>query len=149
VLQRIDEPQPRHRWRWAWVAVPLAAAAVVLIAIQVPRLKPPLDATRGGPEFVEGTDATRVPPVVRLKPDATDVRPVATGANRNTTAAQVASSIDALASPRLDVAPLDLTPLEAGVTSPGSIEVEHLETIAPIAVTPLGTDDDSQRPRPH
>ena len=68
---------------------------------------------------------------MRLRPDATEVR-----------------GIDALAPPRLDVTPLDATPLEAGRTLPESIEVEQLEVIAPIAVTPLSADE-SQRLRHH
>ena len=154
VLQRIDARQPRLRWRWVWVAAPLAATAVFLIAMQVVRLKAPLDVTRGGPERVEGPDTTGAKPdaaektptavdapsMVRLTPDATDTRPRVTRPTRDVAEDRTASTIDALAPPRLDVARLDVTPLEASVASADSIEVDHLETIAPIAVTPLGTD---------
>jgi hypothetical protein len=137
-----------------WVAGPLAAAAVVLIALQMVRLKP--DATEGPSVVRLKRDATGAPSVVRLQPDATDVssevrlKPGATEVPSvvRLQPATEARSIDALAPPRLDLTPLDVAPLDASVTSPDSIEVEQLETIAPIAVTPLGTDD-SQRPRPH
>jgi hypothetical protein len=157
VLQQIDARQPRLRWRWVWVAAPLAAAAVILIAMQVVRLKSALDTARGGLELVEVPDAPGTKPwinspsIAQLKPpldeepDATGRKPDATGANRNATAGQVASSIDALAPPRLDVTPLEVTPLDARATPTDSIEVEQLETIAPIAVTPLGTDDSQRR----
>jgi hypothetical protein len=155
VLQRIDERQPRLRWRWVWVAAPLAAAAVILIAMQVVRLKP-LDTARG-PELVKGPDATGVPPVVRLKPDTTDVSSeVRLPARAKRPSVRVAEgpdaaemrTIDALAPPRVDVTPLEATRLDAAVDAPESIELEQLEPIAPIAVTPL-SDNDTQRLRPH
>jgi hypothetical protein len=169
VLRRIDERQPRLRWRAAWVAVPIAAAVVVvLIAMQVVRL-PSVDVTRvtRGPEVVKGPDTTGVPPVVRLKPpldvarggpervegpdttdDSSEVRLPPARAKRAVADQQTASSIDALAPPRLDVTPLEVTRLDAAVDAPESIELEQLEPIAPITVTPL-SEDDTQRLRPH
>jgi hypothetical protein len=44
------------------------------------RLKPPFDEAQGGPEFIEGPDATDVK--VRLKPDTTEDP---TGAKANAT----------------------------------------------------------------
>jgi hypothetical protein len=161
MLKRIDERrQPMRKWRVAWVIAPLAAAAMVWVAVQVVRLvpdatgvpsevrlqpstpnatevpsvvrpKPSLDVVQDGPERIEGRDVTRVPSLVRLEQDTTET---------------VASTVDALAPPRLEVTPLDATPLDAGISSPESIDVEHLEIIAPIAVTPLDPDD-SARPR--
>jgi hypothetical protein len=153
VLQRIDERQQRRRgWRAVWVAAPIAAAAVVLIALQVLRLKP--DAG----DVLKEVGATG-PSVVRLKPDAAEIpKPDATdtssvvrptpsttakphAAEPKVAAAEPFSSVDGLAPPRLDVIPLDVVPLDAGTTPPGSIELEQLETIAPIAVTPLGAGE--------
>jgi hypothetical protein len=156
VLQRVDERVPRRGWRWAWVAAPIAAAAVALIAMQVFKSAPPgtNEQTRDGvaAERAAPVAAPTVPPQsvtqasgpalgaerftsrtlrVRPRPDATEVR-----------------GVDALAPPRLDVTPLDATPLDAGIELPDSIEVQQLEVIAPIAVTPLGADE-SQRPRQH
>jgi hypothetical protein len=156
VLQRVDDRLPRRGWRWAWVAAPIAAAAVALIAIQVFKFAPPAtnEQTRhsAGAELAAPVVAPAVPPQpvaqasepaletgrstsrtlkVRRRPDATEVR-----------------GIDALAPPRLDVTPLDTTPLDDGRTLPDSIEVEQLDVIAPIAVTPLSANE-SQPLRQH
>jgi hypothetical protein len=151
VLERIDERQPRLRWRWVWVAGPLVAAAVVLIAMQIGRVRPgiysvpsevrlppsasPAEAFGNGGR--PSVDVTRRSPEPVEGPDAGDMKPRVTGPKRNVAEVRSASTVDPLAPPRLDVTPLDVTPLEADATSPDTIEVEHLETIAPIAVTPL------------
>jgi hypothetical protein len=142
VLQRIDErQQPSRRRRMAWVAVPIAAAAVALIALQVARLKPDVASVPTGsrsnlpsavapapePAGLPERNGADVRSVDRLRPDSADT--------------MADSSVDALAPPPLDAPRLDVEPLDAGITTPDPLDLEHLEDVAPIAVTPLGVDD--------
>jgi hypothetical protein len=138
--------------------VPLTAAAAVVIAIVLEPTrvglpargsstqndrsggeKPPFDVAQGGPELVERPKTTvaassttvrltpettygRTPPETRLLPPA------------------------AIALPSLAIAPIEVAPLGAArLAVADSIELQQLDAVTPIDVTPLGLDDSQRR----
>jgi hypothetical protein len=162
VLARVEARGAAARWRSMWIVSPLAAAAVVLLAIVVLRtdrevpLKP--DATRSGtpPSFPRDDSASGKPhnaygggaltlepnDPVRVEPDDTNRRfqrkPDTFGSHlRPAPNGTSVSEIAALAPPAIELDSIVLGEL----APPVSIEIEQLEPIAPIAVTPLGEGD--------
>jgi hypothetical protein len=151
VLARVASGDaPRASWRVAVVLSPIAVAAAIAIAVfvartgpvgpgvtpqQTPSAKAPEKRSTGR----EGPVAQdRLPPIpVRPQPSPLH-RFVATG-NAATTA-RAAWQLDALAEQPLDVAALTVDAL-----TPDPIQIERLETIAPIDVAPLDTTDVQRR----
>ena len=134
--------------RWRSVLAGLTVAAMIVIAVvmfrsrhesaitvtsieQVPAV--PVAAAQAGTGTSRPASAG-LPPVahrpVRLKPDATYEG-----------LARAMSEVDALAPPPLDVPSIAL----AGLPAPESIQLNHLQTISPIAVAPLAADDQGER----
>jgi hypothetical protein len=147
VVERIEGRGPHRTWRAAWTLSPVAVAAAILVAILVARpFKGRDPAPVSANQTVRLTDSAKAPAV--QKPD------IAYEGLPDTVRKSVrrpgpfgpggASEIDALAPPRLDVAPLGVEALPTE-----SVAVPQLDAIAPIAVEPLPTTDhpiDDQRP---
>jgi hypothetical protein len=134
IVARIAEGgRPRRTWRAAWILSPIAAAAVVAVAIFVARVQP-----REHPSS-PSTIARATPPVESVRrpdPPAPSPEAVPKGPaprrTRQPGRMYGTTEIDALAPPRLEVAPLGLEVLPTA-----SIAVSQLDAIAPIAVAPL------------
>ena len=127
VVARLDAgDRPQRFWPAAWILSPIAAAAVVAVAIFVARGFQPRVAPQPSTESVV---ARTTPPVESAEagPKGPALRRAQQRGHIYTT-----SEIDALAPPRLEVAPLGLEALPTR-----SIAVPQLDAIAPIAVEPL------------
>ena len=145
VIARLDSgDRPRRLWPAAWVLSPIAVAAVVIVAIFVARGVQDRDVapTRANqtvqvpPSPQSGFRGTSTPDTAHEGLHDTGRKSV----RRPGPSGLVATSdLDALAPPRLEVAPLDVEAL-----STASIAVPQLDAIAPIAVEPLPAND--QRP---
>ena len=97
------------------------------------RLKPPLDAARGGPQPVEGPDAAVGAGAARaVTVGAGTVRAGTNRAVSNLAAAALSLQLDALAAPSIDLARLTVTTL-----APDPIQFERLDMAVPIAISPL------------
>ena len=135
VLARIDRDRRARLTASNWL-LSLAAAAVVLLAIvayrAMGRLKP------GTSDALGGTDV-----VLTAERPSSVVQPFR--------AANAAASKAAHAWPRVPIspsaiddlspAPIDVMPLAVDTLASPSIDVPPLDTIAPIAVVPLGEGD--------
>ncbi|SRR5258706_100589 len=147
--------RPRRMWT-IWTLAPIAAAALVIIAIFIARPSKERDVapTRVNqtvqvpPSPQSGFGATGPPSPqsgfgATSKPGAAYEGLHETGRKNvrrpGPSGLVAASDLDALAPPRLEVAPLDVEAL-----STASIAVTQLDAIAPIAVEPLPAND--QRP---
>ena len=148
VLSRLNERgYARSRWRLVWIAAPLAAAAIVALIVFV-------RADRGGetrapqPSLARASDQTlplapRQEPAPALnQPDALHSRGVAAFSRTSVAPPQrAASDIERMAPPPLAVPSIAVPPLPIRDMPTPSIAVEPLETIAPIAVSPIGEGD--------
>jgi hypothetical protein len=137
VVARIAEGGRPHRtWHAAWALSPIAAVAVVTVAIFVARGFQPRVAPQPASQSVAARQTPPVESVRRPGPAApgADAGPKGRALRRAQQRGQThtTSEIDALAPPRLEVAPLGLEALPTE-----SIAVPHLDAIAPIAVVPL------------
>jgi hypothetical protein len=160
IVARLDAgDRPRRFLPAVWALSPVAVAAAIVLAIFVARpfenrdLAPArADQTVRVPPSLQGSfgkTATPSPPGgfgATGRPDtaydsgSTSPRTVKHPVERSTYGpSRAASEIDALAPPRLDVAPLSVEVLPTA-----SIAVPRLDAIAPIAVEPLPAND--QRP---
>jgi hypothetical protein len=150
IVARLDAgDRPQRFWPAAWVLSPVAVAAAIVLAILVAR---PFKGRDLAP--VRADQTVRLPPSPPSgfggtgKPDTTyqAIKPTVQRDGARTSVrgpgsfgTGTASDLDALAPPRLEVAPLGLEVLPTE-----SIAVRELDAIVPIAVEPLpGTD---QRP---
>jgi len=155
VLERIDftsgvtSVAPRPAWRSPWVWSPAAAAAVMIIAFGVfetvrpkpdttsentVRLKPVASATSATPETsaARAQTETGAAAVQALRPASA---PTSARTDR-----RAPSELDPLAPARLGVNSIIVDALADGrATRPVSLDLEIMEPIAPIAVTPLTT----------
>jgi hypothetical protein len=172
VIASLDR-HPRRAWWTSWIAVPLGALAVTMIALAVAR---PFKGDRGaGPAPRQsGQAATTETAPAAPTPDGTTVRATAdtstvrlkadttyegsrgtrvAAAGRSQDPSSGAAAIAALAPPRLDLAPLGVDAIGVDALPTNSIAVTQLDTITPIAVEPLPTDDErsanGQRPSPN
>ena len=174
---------PRRLWRPMWIFAPLGTLAVAILVIVVARPFHPSTCS-GCPERVEGqgrnrgaespalresrqtplrapgssrpdgaNSAVRPNPetvTVLLKPDTTyEAR-----GRRTYRPSGAAAAVDALAPPRLELAPIGVQPLGVDALPTESIAVPQLDAIAPIVVDPLRADDarrpsGDQRPSPN
>jgi len=138
VMAAIDAAPPR-RWR-PLVLVPIAAALAVLIAVGVVVISR-LDVARRpqSSEHAAARPNVRESDVARrLQPSGpSDVaRRREPSAISRTQSSRPPSEIDALAPPRLDVAPVPVTSLQV----PGSLDVPTL-TVTSIDVAPLSSEE--------
>jgi hypothetical protein len=142
VVARIAEGgPPRRRWRAAWILSPIAAVAVMTVAIFIARGFQPRVTPQPSSQTVAATRKT--PPVESVRRPAPtapsgEADPKGPALRRGPKRGRMytTSEIDALAPPRLEVAPLGLEALPTE-----SIAVPRLDAIAPIAVEPLPTND--------
>jgi hypothetical protein len=137
------ENRPRRTTRNAWLLAPVAAAALAFIAIVV--FRGDHEAARRpdpvGPRASE-TIARAVPPPESARPDPV---PGADGSPKGRVrrrapkqdSTDAAADLKALAPPPLEMPTLKITSITAE-----SIPVAPMETIAPIPVTPLPTNDE-------
>lgn len=140
IVERIEGRGPRRTWRAAWILSPIAAAAVVAVAIFVARGFQP----RGRGPAPQTTVTQGAPPVAssgREGPSGSvaEAGPKESALHRTRPRGfpDTTTEIDALAPPRLDMAPLDIEALPTE-----SIAVPQLDAIAPIAVEPLPANDE-------
>jgi hypothetical protein len=150
VLARIDADEAgkrtRAKWQAAWVMSPLALAAAIVVAVAVfhggstkPVRQPQPTAgvgDNGRTAAVEAVPTVTDPPRIAFRPST---RRLDTTSRLDSPRAL---EIDALALAPLDVASIRLSEIEPLT----SIDLEQLQTIAPIAVTPLGDDHEGDRP---
>jgi hypothetical protein len=129
------------RWRWAVTALGAAAmivAAVVLFQNSHERRMtetPVAQAPHAPAPPAQVANGTWRPTLAG--PPRLTQRPV-----RREDASNPPSEIDALAPPPLTPFPLDVASIAVGALPPAdSIQLDKLETITPIAVTPLGEGD--------
>ena len=141
VLARISDDRSPHRSRQlAWILSPLAAAAIVLLILFM----------RLGKESHHGVETSppQPPVVARTERERSEPRPQQSTpparANINRARARdmrksvvPPSEIDALAPPPLEVDSIALSEIEPA----GSIDIQRLETITPIALAPIGEGD--------
>lgn len=143
VVARLDAgDRPRRFWPAAWTLSPMAAAAVVAVAIFVARGVQPRDPGHERTAVLPSSPSrvARATPLVesvgKPQPSAPSARAVpkepALRRTRQPGQTYATTEVDALAPPRLEVAPLDLDALPTE-----SIAVRQLNAIAPIAVEPL------------
>jgi hypothetical protein len=139
------ENRPRRTTRSAWLLAPVAATALAFIAVVL---------FRGDHGAVPGPDpagprastaiAQAAPPAASARrPDsavlgaeASPNRPIPRRARQRESAGATAD-LDALGPPRLEMPTFEITSIAAE-----SIPVAPMETIAPIPVTPLPTNDE-------
>jgi hypothetical protein len=169
VLARIEGGHaPRRRWRTVWMLSPIAVAAAIVIAVAVFTSSRSSSSKTGRPGTAPETPVAQAfgpavavteTPVVQAFPlplanRGNDLRRGApTRGTREGGRPAVRgsrpmrpSAIDALAPPAIDLTPLRIAPLDVVAVSPvGSIRVVELETIPPIAVPLLGTEDSQRR----
>ena len=142
VLTRIAQPAPLVRPRIAWAAMAAAAAIVLAVLVfrggRVEQTVPQVEIARVNPPIapVRPMANTTNEPLVLLKADATNA------AAKTASAAESASEVRALAPPALDVESIAI----AQLSDPESIRLEHQQPIAPITLTPLGVDEQGERP---
>jgi len=137
VVARLDAgDRPQRFWPTAWTLSPIAAAAVVAVAIFAARGFEPRVAPQPSSPSVIARTTPPVESVGRPGPSApsAEAGPKGPAPRRAQQRGQTytRSEIDALAPPRLEVAPLGLEALPTGL-----IAVPKLDAIAPIAVEPL------------
>jgi hypothetical protein len=142
VLARIDHVDDRRQARPMVVAVAAALMVVVIGAAAVMILRTRITETTA----TKTTTTETTPPIVATttttpanagQPTPRVPRPVTRPHRRPRAVDTTPSDVAALAPPPLDVESIALGALEP----PPSIEVEQLETIAPIAIAPLGEGD--------
>jgi len=122
----------------------MAAAAAIVLAVlvfrggRVEQTVPQVEIARVNPPVarVRPMANTTNEPLVLLKADATNA------AAKTASAAESASEVRALAPPALDVESIAI----AQLSDPDSIRLEHQQPIAPITLTPLGVDEQGERP---
>jgi hypothetical protein len=169
VLARIDsESPPRRSGRAAWVVAPLAAAAAIAIAAV---LWPPTERTAPGaqPTANSAGDVALTVPPVRIPATAVadrhapaaheatatprEVRPPLGMSAAGGPASSRNSYISSLAPPALAMDSIAIDPIAvdtidvARLPAAESIQLEQLDPIPPIAVTPIGSDDSQRRER--
>jgi hypothetical protein len=145
VIARLGD-RPRQTWT-IWTLAPVAAAALVIVAIFVTRgyerrVAGPATLRESAPPVAIATPPAESLPRLGLSAPGTEVGPKAPALGRARQRGQVyaaTTEIEALAPPRLEVAPLGVEALPTE-----SIAVTQLDAIAPIAVEPLPAND--QRP---
>lgn len=134
VMDRLGEQ--RSPWRAAWILSPVAVAAVVFITMLVQRTagpRPISSLADGARPLLSAHRITPLgaPPVVPHSGAGPIDRD---GSHLETRTATALSSVAALAPPRLEVPSLAITAMDSGP----SLQVPELETITPMAVTPIG-----------
>jgi len=134
VMARLDE---RRAPLMRWILSAAAVAAVLAIVLFIPRdrgTEPPPLASRAilGVVSVPGTE-----PPARVK----DIREAAPAGTRGVRFTERQSEVAALAPPALDVASIALAAIAPGA----SIQIQELETIAPITIAPIGEPQGERR----
>jgi hypothetical protein len=141
IIGRLNaDDRPRRFWPAAWVLSPVAIAAAIVVAIFVARGFQPRErgpaALQPSPQSTVTRSAPPVESARRPGPSGPGVeagpKEAALGRARQRGHTYGTTEIDALAPPRLEVAPLGLEALPTE-----SIAVPQLDAIAPIAVEPL------------
>jgi hypothetical protein len=149
VLARIENGDaPRHTWRASFVLAPIAATAVIALALFAGRehkADPEKQAVNvvAAPTPLPGAAPSRVSDP---EPGAGALAKDFLGAERRRPAPADAVA----AAPTLDmdaVAAIDVAPLVVNTMAPEPIQIEQLETIAPIVVAPLDFTDEQRRDR--
>jgi len=139
VLARLSDDRSWHKSRrLAWILSPLAAAAIVLLilfgrsgeerhhAVETSPPQPPVVA-QNEREPSESRPHEATPPARANINRAPDTRK----------SVVTPSEIDALAPPPLEVDSIALSEIEPA----GSIDIQRLETITPMALAPIGEGD--------
>lgn len=141
VLERIASPPAAssiRRWTF-FLSAPVAATIVVAIGIAIANRtgapSRPVEAPTAG---VLAARSITLPIAI---PELTSAPAPAPAARRSISTTVGASVVAALAPPRLEVSSLALSEIAPGE----SIEVPRLETIAPIAIAPIGEPEGDRR----
>jgi len=140
VMERLGErPSP---WRSVWILSPVAVAAVLFFAVIVQRDATP-PAAPGAPTGARPVLSART---ISAVGPARVAQPTGAGTlERNAPSAQTGtlflSPVAALAPARLEVPSLVITAMDSGP----SLQVPELETLTPMAVTPIGEPQGDRR----
>jgi hypothetical protein len=149
VLARIEAGDaPRRSGRALFVLLPIAAAAAIVIAVVALHRPPPTDAIagraeharpRGEPTETSASASGRAVVGAELAPPETRPR---------REPARAAAPVGAeLAPPAVQppIDPLDVAPLTVSALAPDPIQIEQLETLAPMTIAPLDITDRQRR----
>lgn len=161
IVERIDAGDAGRSWFvGSWFHVRALAGVAVVAAVLVVswlQLRQPRHASR--PAITEPAVASQrsedrslqveqsEPPerrslrIERSTPPESRSLPTGAPRSRRLNVAIAASDVDALAPPPLDVESIAV----AELPPPASIQLDHLQTVASIAVAPLSTDDQGER----
>jgi hypothetical protein len=153
VLSRLDRLESAASWRWrlVWIAAPLAAAAAVIFMVFAARFDRGSENRGSRPAVARGSDQP-LPPTMHQEPAQKlnrleEPRPRAAATVARTGVAPAPrslptpSDVEALAPPQLEVPSIALPSMAIGEIPTTSIAIDPLETITPIAVTPIGEGD--------
>jgi hypothetical protein len=152
VLARIDE-RGTSAWprRLAWIAVPIAAAAAIFLIVF---LRQDQNANRTAEHLTQAGPAAPIPdrPAPPTPPQQTveamartDAAAARTSVERTAVATlrsfRTPSEVETMAPPRIEVPSMVVPSLALRDITTTPIGVEPLETIAPIALSPIGEGD--------
>jgi hypothetical protein len=143
VLARIDRGDaPRRTWRASFVLTPVAVAAAMVAAFFVAREHRPAPAGPRGLALQTANAGERWTDPVG--PGVATVEAVTQPVRRPGPSRPAVHDPEPQPEPN-DVASIAVAPLTIETISPDSIQLERLDSIAPIAVAPLDINDTSRR----
>jgi hypothetical protein len=154
VFARIEQQDTSpSRWRIVWLAAPIVAAAMIALIVFA-RQEGPIEKPFVEPSIARRSDQP-LPPAPQpetaravTQADASPPRAAAVNAPRDsvyraipTQSSRAPSEVEALTPPGLTVPSIAVPSMAIGEMPTTSIAVEPLETITPMALTPIGAGD--------